>query len=557
MFSNERMGEVLVRIGMISEEQLRGALDEQASSGGRLGDVLVRGGAVTEDQLAAGLAEQKGLEYVSLSSLTIDDVAANLLPAHFLQRKSILPVGFDDGRLVLAMSDPLDVEAIDETEMLTGYRVTPIVATARQIDHAIETTVIGMGVLHQLEADFGSATTADDVAAAFAAGEKDAPVVGIVNQVLRDAVREGASDVHFEPEETGIRVRFRIDGVLRDVTRLPKGSQSGLVSRLKIMADMDIAERRRPQDGRIAFRAATELVDLRVATVPTPAGEGVVIRVLHRGIAVGSIEGLGMSERDSTVLRRMLSKPYGAVLISGPTGSGKTTTLYTALTALNSPQRKIVTIEDPIEYTLTGVTQIAVNKRVGLTFAAGLRNVLRLDPDVVMVGEIRDAETASIAVRAALTGHYVLSSIHTNDAPAAVSRLTEMGVEPYITSSALLGVVAQRLVRVLCPQCKKPVSIPQETLIAAGFSAKVAKSLVTYGPVGCPSCHLTGYTGRMGVFEVLEMDEDIAALYLSNAPGEVLRETAQQMGMTTMRADALNRVALGTTSLDEVNRVVV
>lgn len=555
--TNERMGEVLVRIGLISGDELATALLNQASSGGRLGDVLVRSRVVTEDQIAAALAEQKSLRHVHLSSATIDPDAANLMPARFLQRKSIIPMGYEDGRLILAMSDPLDVEAIDETEMITGYRVVPVVATASQITQAIEKNVIGTHVLHQLEADFGTTATSGDIATVYAETDRDVPVVRIVNQVLGDAVREGASDVHFEPDDVGVRVRFRVDGVLREVASLPKGSQSGLVSRIKIMAEMDISERRRPQDGRIAFSTPAGTVDLRIATIPTPSGEGVVIRILYRGVVVSSMDGLGMSARDRVAFDRMLSKPYGAVLIAGPTGSGKTTTLYTALAQINSIERKLVTIEDPIEYTVPGVTQIAVNQKAGLTFASGLRSVLRFDPDVVMVGEIRDAETAAIAVRAALTGHYVLSSIHTNDAPAALARLNEMGVEPYITSSALLGVVAQRLVRVLCPSCKTIKETPTETLVAAGFTPEGAPTVVTYGPVGCNVCHNTGYVGRMGVFEVLEIDENFASLYMKNPPADLLRQTALEMGMTTMRQDALARVAAGTTSLEEVNRVVV
>ena len=455
------------------------------------------------------------------------------------------------------MSDPLDVEAIDETEMITGYRVVPVVATASQIAQAIEKNVIGAHVLHQLEADFGTIPTSADIAAEFSGTERDVPVVRIVNQVLGDAVREGASDVHLEPDDVGVRVRFRVDGVLREVASLPKGSQSGLVSRIKIMAEMDISERRRPQDGRIAFATPAGTVDLRIATIPTPSGEGVVIRILYRGLVVSSMDGLGMSARDRAAFDRMLAKPYGAVLIAGPTGSGKTTTLYTALAQINTVERKVVTIEDPIEYTIPGITQIAVNQKAGLTFASGLRSVLRFDPDVVMVGEIRDAETAAIAVRAALTGHYVLSSIHTNDAPAALARLNEMGVEPYITSSALLGVVAQRLVRVLCPSCKAVKETSVETLVAAGFTPEGAPTVVTHGPVGCDACHNTGYVGRMGVFEVLEIDENFASLYMKNPPADVLRQTSLEMGMTTMRQDALARVAAGTTSLEEVNRVVV
>jgi len=555
-YARERMGEVLVRTGLISDADLDVALLEQSRIGGRLGDVLVRSRRITEDQIAQALAQQKGLEHVNLAVAPVDGTAANLLSARFLQRRSVIPIRIEGEKLVLAMSDPLDVESIDETEMLTGLHVVPVVATASQVDRAIEQYVVGIGVLNQLEADFAtSAHVVEDLAAV--REDAQVPVVRAIDQILREAVREGASDVHFEPDDSGVRVRVRVDGVLRQVTSLPLGSHAGLVSRIKIMGDMDIAERRRPQDGRITYKSPIGTVDLRVASIPTPLGEGIVIRILYRGIVVGSVDALGFLPRDRAVFDRILSKPYGALLIAGPTGSGKTTTLYTALTQINSEARKVVTIEDPVEYRVPGITQIAVNPRVGLSFAVGLRAVLRFDPDIVMVGEVRDSETASIAVRAALTGHYVLSSIHTNDAPSAVTRLSEMGIEPYVTSSSLLGVVAQRLVRTLCPVCKREAPVSPERLMALGLPESRAASTVTFEAVGCDQCRGIGYAGRTGVFEVLEMDEDFAALYVRNATAETLRAMALQKGMTTMRHHALELVAAGRTSLEEVNRVVV
>ncbi len=354
-----------------------------------------------------------------------------------------------------------------------------------------------------------------------------------------------------------MRVRYRIDGVLQDVASLPKNAQAGLTSRIKVMADMDITERRRPQDGRIALRIDGEPLDLRVATLPTPLGEGIVIRVLNSGVSFHSIDDLGLSADNLAKFLRMLHKPYGCVLIAGPTGSGKTTTLYAALQSINEPTRKIITIEDPIEYRMSGLSQVAVNPRVALTFAAGLRTALRFDPDVVMVGEVRDPETASIAVRAALTGHLVLSSIHTNDAPSALTRITDMGVESYVTSSALLGAVAQRLVRRLCQKCKRPAKISDERLRAAGFEPYELLGLKTYESVGCDACRGTGFTGRLGVFEIMEMDDDMTRLFLKNAPSEELRTLAIEKGMVTLRRDALDKVAAGSTSLREVDRTVV
>ena len=323
------------------------------------------------------------------------------------------------------------------------------------------------------------------------------------------------------------------------------------------MADMDITERRRPQDGRIALKIEERPVDLRIASLPTPLGEGIVIRILNSEVAFHSLDDMGLSDRNRETLTRMLRKPYGCIFLAGPTGSGKTTTLYAALQEINDPTRKIVTVEDPIEYRMEGLTQVAVNTRVGLTFAAGLRTILRFDPDVVMVGEVRDPETASIAIRAALTGHLVLSSIHTNDAPSALTRLSDMGVEPYVTASALVGAIAQRLVRKLCPTCKQPVEIPSERLIAAGFTSAEIKTLVPYGPVGCSSCRDTGFRGRQAVFEMMEMDDELTRLTLRHAPADELRHVAIERGMVTLRRDALDKVIDGVTSLDEVDRVVI
>jgi type IV pilus assembly protein PilB len=550
------MGGLLVRHGLITEEQLDVALAEQAERGGKLGEVLVRELIVTEDQIAAALAEQKGLKHVNLAAVEIDRGAVVLLPWRMARMRGVIPIGFEDGRLLLAMSDPLDVEALDEAGIRTGYKVDPVVATASQVQYAIEKYAVASDSLEQLaEKDQGDIQEEEEFDGILVEG--DVPVVRIVNQLLREAVTNRASDVHFEPEEERVRVRFRIDGVLQDVAALPKNSQAGLTSRIKVMADMDITERRRPQDGRIALRIDDQPLDLRVATMPTPHGEGIVIRVLNSGVSFHTLGDLGLSEHNRDVFHRMLGKPYGCILIAGPTGSGKTTTLYAALQSINDPSRKIITIEDPIEYRMAGLTQVAVNLRIALTFAAGLRTALRFDPDVVMVGEVRDPETASIAIRAALTGHLVLSSIHTNDAPSALTRITDMGVEPYVTSSGLLGAVAQRLVRRLCPVCKRPAKISDERLRAAGLMPHELVGLVTYEPVGCDDCRDTGFNGRLGAFEIMEMDDEMTRLFLKNAPAEELRALAIQKGMVTLRRDALDKVVSGETSLAEVDRSVV
>ena len=553
-YSREKMGGLLVRSGLITQEQLETALAEQVKFGGVLGEMLVRDLVVSEDQIAEVLAQQKGLKHVNLAAIDVDRAAVVLLPWRMARMRSVIPIGFDEGRLILAMSNPLDVEAIDEAEIRTGYKINPVVATASQVQYAIEKYALASDAIMQLEQWEEAEVEEED--SAEASPEGDVPVVRIVNQLLREAVSDRASDVHFEPEEGRVRVRYRIDGVLQDVASLPKNSQAGLISRIKVMAEMDITERRRPQDGRIALQIDGRPLDLRVATLPTPLGESIVIRILNSGVAFHPVESLGLSEANYAKFSRMLSKPNGCILIAGPTGSGKSTTMYAALQSINAPQRKIVTIEDPIEYRMAGLSQVAVNSRVGLTFAAGLRTILRFDPDVVMVGEVRDSETASIAIRAALTGHLVLSSIHTNDAPSALTRITDMGVETYVTSSALLGAVAQRLVRKLCPKCKQAVVIPEERLLASGFKPQEINTLKTFEPVGCEACRSTGFVGRLGVFEIMEMDDELIRLFLKHAPSEELRTLALAKGMVPIRRDALDKVVLGITSLDEVDRTV-
>lgn len=554
-YLNERLGELLVRAGLISEEQLETALESQQVQGGKIGEVLVRELVVTEDEIAQALAEQKGYEHVSLAGTVIDRGAALLLPLGMVRRRGVIPIAIDDGTLTLAMADPLDVQAIDETELRTGMRVQPVVAAASQVRFAIEKYVAGGDALQELELTERGAEDISD--GSEADNDANVPVVRIVNQLIREAVLDRASDVHFEPAANGVRVRYRVDGVLRDASMLPKNAQSELLSRVKVMADMDITERRRPQDGRIAIKVDGKPLDLRVATLPTPLGEAITLRILDSEVAFKRADEVGLSAEDFERLVHMLSRPYGALFVSGPTGSGKSTTLYALLNEISGATRKTITVEDPIEYRMEGITQVAVNPRIGLTFAAGLRTILRSDPDIVMVGEVRDPETAEIAVRAALTGHLVLSSIHTNDAPSVLTRLNDMGVPPYITSSGLIGAVAQRLVRVLCPKCKEKVKVSWDRLVAAGFSEEEAMSVQAYGPKGCDNCSRTGYRGRIGVFEIMQFDEHIANLYLRDAPAEELRATAICRGMRPLLRDALEKVAAGVTSLDEVQRVVM
>jgi type IV pilus assembly protein PilB len=551
-YSHERLGELLVAGEAITDDQLQEALDVQERVGGKLGEILVSELILDEDVLARALAEQRGLEHVNLASHPIDRAAASLLPERFASLRAVIPISVQDDVLILAMADPLDIETIDDVEMRTGLKVDPAVAALSQITYAIDKFITSAGAYADVVDSIQEAEEEEE-----AAGGEEVPVVRLVNQLIREAVVDGVSDIHIEPEDKEVIVRYRVDGVLHEVMRLPIAARAGITSRIKIMAEMDIAERRRPQDGRIAVKVKERPVDIRVATLPTPEGESLVLRILNTELTFHSLDNLGLSPRHLETVERMLTKPHGAIMLAGPTGSGKSTTLYAGLKELNTSDRKIITIEDPIEYRMGGLTQMAVNPKIGLTFASLLRQVLRSDPDIVMGGEIRDPETAEISVRAALTGHLVLTSVHTNDAPSALTRLVDMGVPSYITSSALLGVVSQRLVRVLCPDCKKPSKLSKERLCAAGFQEDELEFLEVSEAVGCDKCSQSGYKGRLGIFEIMELTDDITRLFLKDAAAEELRQLALEKGMVSLRRDALDKVAAGITSLTEIDRVVV
>jgi type IV pilus assembly protein PilB len=554
-YTRDRLGELLVRAGVITEDDLFDALAYQQQHGGKLGQILVKNLVVDEDAIARTLAEQKELEFLSLSAVKVDREAASLIPERVARRSQVIPIGFRDGALVLAMADPLDVEAIDDVHLRTKLAILPVVATGAQIEYAIDKYLTSADAFEDLRVELGEDETEEQVVV----GDEDVPVVRLVNQLVREAVLDQASDIHIEPGAKGVRIRFRVDGVLHEVMNAPSSARAGIISRVKVMAEMDIAERRRPQDGRIGLAVNDRVVDMRVATLPTPFGENIVIRLLNHEATQQTLSDLGMCEAHEQQVLRFLGRSYGEILVSGPTGSGKSTTLYAALAHLNEPTRKIITIEDPIEYQIEGITQMAVNAGIGLSFATLLRTVLRSDPDVVMVGEIRDAETAQIATRAALTGHLVLSSIHTNDAPSALTRLTDMEVAPFVASSALIGVIAQRLVRQLCPHCKVEEKLTRLQLTERGFDFDELRVKTVFGPKtgGCDECHGTGYHGRVGIFEIMPMDHELERLFLNEAPSEEIRAAAIAAGMKTLRADALEKVGTGLTSLDEVARVVL
>ncbi|MGH2691160.1 MAG: GspE/PulE family protein [Actinomycetota bacterium] len=553
------LGELLLEKGLISEDQLDEAKEEQQRTGRSLGRILVERGWVTESGLIALLARQIGLEFVELTDISVDTTAAGLIPESLAKRYRALPIGYEDSKLIVAMSDPSNVLAIDDIRTLTGREVKPVVATATDILAAIsrvqrlDRTVQNIASPKHDERQQLPVEEED-----IAETGDDAPIVRLVNLLITQAVAERASDIHVEPQERDLRIRYRIDGVLHEVMRSPKTIQGGVVSRLKIMGEMDIAERRIPQDGRIGLVVGGKAIDVRVASLPTVYGEKVVLRILDKSSALMKLEDLGFLETNFKRFERAFLRPYGMILATGPTGSGKSTTLYATLNILNKTDRNIITVEDPVEYRLAGVNQMQVNTKAGLTFANALRSILRADPDIVLIGEIRDRETAQIGIEAALTGHLVLTTMHTNDAPSAVTRLTEMGIEPFLVSSAVDAVVAQRLARRLCEKCKEPYLPTREALLENRFPIGDEEEVPKiFRGVGCAYCSRTGYRGRLALHEVMIMSEDIERLAVERRSSEEIARVAEQQGMITLRIDGLEKVRMGLTSLEEIQRVVV
>jgi type IV pilus assembly protein PilB len=478
--------------------------------------------------------------------------AANLVSTTIAKRYQAVPVAFADKRtLLVAMADPSNVLAVDDIAIMTGHEVRVAVAPPDDITALISR-------LDRLEdvvgASVDEAQAEEDEVLALHESDEDAPVIKLVNQIVAQAVERGASDIHFAPDGKETRVRFRIDGVLQDITTIPRRMAGGAVSRVKIMAELDIAEKRLPQDGRIGLVVDNRHIDLRVVTLPSVHGEGIVMRVLDKSNVVVDLDKLGMADHERELFESSCRETHGAVLVTGPTGSGKSTTLYAALQMLNTPEKNIITVEDPVEYEMAGLTQVQVSNKTGLTFAAGLRAMVRADPDIIMVGEIRDKETAKIAVESALTGHLVLSTLHTNDAPSAVTRLIEMGVEPFLVASALDCIVAQRLARMLCPSCKRRMIIPAKVLQESGYKARM--ELEAYEPVGCRRCGGSGYRGRVGLYEVMKMSPEIQTMALERRPSEEMRDLAVSQGMVRLRDDGLNKVRMGRTSMAEIARVI-
>ncbi|NCT90872.1 Flp pilus assembly complex ATPase component [Cellulomonas sp. APG4] len=556
----KQLGDILLDEGLVTEGQLMAALDEQAVRGESLGRVLVEIGMLTEAQLVQALASQVGMQFVDLGEYPVDRNAVALLPGSVCRRYTVLPIQLTEGSLVLAMSDPGNVLAVDDARTLSGLPVRTVVATHDDLSAAIERFCRADDEIDDLASTFQEEATVQqevDLSRMGDAIEDDAPIVRFVNLLVTQAISDRASDIHIEPTETDVRVRYRIDGVLHEMQRAPKQVQGGVISRLKIMSDIDIAERRKPQDGRMSVTHNGRKIDLRVATLPTVWGEKVVMRILDNSTASLDLRDLSFLEDNLTTYHESYTKPYGMILVTGPTGSGKSTTLYATLNAVSKPEINVITVEDPVEYRLPGINQVQVNPKAGLTFAGALRSILRSDPDVVLLGEIRDHETAQIAIEAALTGHLVLSTLHTNDAPSAVTRLVEMGIEPFLVGSALDCVVAQRLARRLCSKCKEPYQPSEVELIAARFPWSPGEEIPElHRPVGCTACSRTGYKGRMALHEVMRVTEDIERHAVAHSSSAEIAHTAREQGMITLRDDGWTKVLMGQTSVEEILRVV-
>jgi type IV pilus assembly protein PilB len=552
----KQLGDILLEGGLVTHEQLADAYDEHQRVGRALGRVLVDHGVLTESQLVAALAQQIGMPFVDLTEFSVDGAAIASVSSAVARRYNALPIGYDEGRLIVAMSDPANVFAIDDIRSITGLDVKPVVATKSDIISAINR-------YHRAESDLDDLTMAldaeeEDDLSNLKEVVEDAPIVKFVNLLITQAINDRASDIHLEPNERDLRVRFRIDGVLHDIMRSPRNIQSGVISRLKIMADINIAERRIPQDGRLSVNANGKKVDLRVATLPTVWGEKVVMRILDNTTAMLKLSDLGFSDHNYATYSKSFTKPYGMILVTGPTGSGKSTTLYATLNIVSRPEINVITVEDPVEYRVAGINQVQTNNKAGLTFASALRSILRSDPDVVLIGEIRDHETAQIAIEAALTGHLVLSSLHTNDAPSAVTRLVEMGIEPFLVGSALDAVLAQRLARRLCDKCKESYTPEPEFLRAARFPWTDGEPLpVLYRAVGCSGCSKTGYRGRVALAEVMAVSEEIERMAVERATAVDIARVATEQGMRSLRIDGMEKARLGVTTVEEIMRVVV
>jgi len=551
----QRLGQLLMRAGIITDRQLSDALEVHKATGSPLGRVLVDLGYATQGAILSVMARQIGIEYIDFEVRQPEPNAIAIVPKDLATRYILMPVAIVDDQLVVAMADPQNVLALDDLRIITGYDIKPAISTKDDILVAIE-EFYKVAQENTDDEFIGSEDLDASELESLTDVTSDAPIVKLVNFIIHKAVTDRASDIHIEPQEKDLRVRFRVDGVLHEVMHSPKSVQASIISRFKIMAEMDIAESRKPQDGHCALVMGGKQLDFRVSTLPTVYGERVVLRILRKDSVMLMLKDLGFLPSALERFESSFKKPYGAILVTGPTGSGKSTSLYAAVNVLNDPGRHIITAEDPVEYRLDGVNQCQTNARAGLTFARALRSFLRCSPDVILVGEIRDQETAGIAIESALTGHLVLSTLHTNDAPGAITRLVEMGVEPFLVSSAVDCILAQRLARKLCSDCKVEYAPKPQALIDAGYRPdNLPEKIFKAG--GCKRCGNTGYRGRMGVHEVLMMSEEISKLTVAAATAEEIAQVAREQGMLTLKEDGLEKVRMGHTSIEEILRIIV
>jgi len=590
-----RIGELLLKEKLITPEQLQQALTQQKANGGKLGYNLVKMGFVKDEQITTLLSKQYGVPSINLAQFKIDPTIVKLVPTETARKYQVIPLSRSGSTLTIAMTDPTNVFAMDDIKFMTGYTVEPVVASEVAITDAVEkyypsgkggppakggkpgaagavtgsTLEMASRGLEELQASLGGG--ADDVevleelqeisAEALARQGEDAPVVRLVNVVLMSAIQKGASDIHVEPYEKELRVRYRIDGILYNIMSPPMKYRDAIVSRVKIMSKLDIAEKRLPQDGRIKIRynesGEPKEIDFRVSVLPTLFGEKIVLRLLDKDKLMLDMTKLGFEPESLVKLEAAIARPWGMVLVTGPTGSGKTNTLYSSISKINTPETNIMTAEDPVEFNLAGINQVQVKENIGLNFAAALRSFLRQDPNIILVGEIRDFETAEIAVKAALTGHLVLSTLHTNDAPSTINRLMNMGIEPFLVASSVHLICAQRLVRRVCSNCKEPSPLSPEALMQAGFNQEDANSVTPMKGAGCDRCNTTGYKGRVGLYEVMEIADELRQLILVGASGLELRRKAIEEGMITLRASGLRKVKDGVTTIEEVVRETV
>ena len=559
MIKKKRIGDILIEAGFISDEQLKEGLEKQKETDNRLGEVLKNLGFIKEEDVVEALEYQLGIPQVDLKERIIDPEVTKEISHSMAEKHKAIPIEKGSNTLTVAMADPLDVMAIDDIRLKTGYEVDPVIALESEIDRALKQHFGSKDLVDKFVQDM------DDPEIETVNQEEDieelkkmvdeAPVVKLANNIIRDGVEMEASDIHIEPLESEVRVRYRIDGILHTEMNVPKNIHSALVSRMKIMADLDIAERRVPQDGRIQIIVNGKKIDLRVSTLPTVRGEKIVLRILDKSNLMLDLDQLGFSPNHKIIFKQMIEQPHGMFLITGPTGSGKTTTLYSALSTLDNSDENIITVEDPVEYRLEGINQVQTNPKAGLTFATGLRSILRQDPDTIMVGEIRDKETAEMAVHSALTGHLVFSTLHTNHAAGAVARLIDMGVEPFLVASSVSGVMAQRLVRTICPNCKVKESDSLVDPELEDYLGVGRDSIELYKGVGCRECNGTGYRGRTAVHEILELTSTIKELIVEGASAEKIEEAAKNEGMDTLESSSLRKVSKGLTTIEEAKRV--